>query len=44
VSLGPFSADDLGPYGWRVHFSAAGEHAHLYVGPDGRYLFYFVSW
>lgn len=40
----PLTVDDLGPYGFRVHFAAAGEHAHLYVGPDGRFLFYFVSW
>ncbi len=44
VKVDPLSADDLGPYGWRIHFFAGGEHAHLYVGPDGRFLFYFVSW
>jgi len=40
----PLDAQDLGPYGWRVDFFAGGEHAHLYVGPDGRFRFYFVSW
>jgi hypothetical protein len=44
VRVDPLSADDLAAYGWVVHFSAGGEHAHLYVGPDGRFLFYFVSW
>ncbi len=44
VRLDPLTVDDLGPYGFRIHFSAGGEHAHLYVGPDGRFLFYFVSW
>lgn len=42
--IAPLTVDDLGAYGFRVHFAAAGEHAHLYVGPDGRFLFYFVSW
>ncbi|MFO0931125.1 MAG: hypothetical protein U1E39_00285 [Planctomycetota bacterium] len=44
VRVDPLTVDDLGPYGFRIHFAAAGEHAHLYVGPDGRFLFYFVSW
>lgn len=44
VRIDPLSAEDLGARGWRINFSAGGEHAHLYVGPDGRFLFYFVSW
>ncbi len=35
---------DVGSYGWKLHLLAHGEYLHLYVGPDGRFLFYFHSW
>lgn len=35
--------EDLGPYGWRVHFSF-GEHVHAYLDTETRLLFYYVSW
>ena len=35
---------DLGRRGSRLDFTIAGELARLHVGPEGKILFYFVSW
>ncbi len=38
----------LGAYGWKVHllvdWSQGREYGHLYIGPEGEFLFYYLSW
>lgn len=40
--------EDLGTYGWQIHMSVSyeggAEYAPLYVGAQGEFLFYFMSW
>jgi hypothetical protein len=38
------AVESLGPYGWRVHLVADGEHAPVYLSASRELLFYFVSW